>query len=169
MLSETGASDEIKEYISKIEPNQFGIYLAWVIGSIEDFSDKNNTHLIFDWDLLPGMTIIDSCSWNLHDIFDQCAIRHGNPDENSVVELDKDKIEEVFRKWKSRGFKMKIAKLIGYVFPNVGTRIAEDCIKELAVTDRWIDIDDLLYYRESVMKVAKFMQDTDRIWLVSSY
>jgi hypothetical protein len=170
VLSDAKVDEKTKEYLSNMDRNMFAIYLSWVIGSIADFTDKNNTHMEFDWELLPGITVIDSCSWNLKDVFQRFSIQNDYPDKEVIVELDLNKIAETNRKWQSKGVKMKLAKWIGFFFPNVGYRIAKDCMRELDLNDYWIDINDLLYYRESIETVAKFMQpDTDRLWLVSSY
>ena len=65
---------------------------------------------------------------------------------------------------------MNMAKWIGWFFPNVGYRIVKDCMRELGLNDYWVDVDDLIYYKNEIEKVAKFMNpDTDRLWLVSSY
>ena len=45
-----------------------------------------------------------------------------------------------------------------------------DCMRELGLNDYWIEINDLIYYRNEIEKVAKFMQPSnDRLWLISSY
>ena len=170
ILSDANITEEARKYLSGIDAHQFSIYLSHVIGSIEDFTSKNNTHMGFDWDLLPGITVIDSCSWNMKDIFEHCAIPSDNPDGETIVELDLDKIKETSRKWQKKGFKLKLAKWIGYFFYDAGSRMTQDFAKDLGLNDCWVDIDDLLYYRESLDKVAKFLRpDYDRLWLVSSY
>lgn len=170
VLSDAKVDDKTREYLTNMDRNMFAIYLSWVIGSIEDFADKNNTHMEFDWDLLPGVTVLDSCSWNLRDIFDQCSIPCDYPDQETMVELDLDKIAELNKVWQKKGFKIKLAKWIGFFFPEAGYRMAKDCMRELGLNDYWIDVNDLLYYRESIDKVAKFMQpNNDRLWLLSSY
>jgi hypothetical protein len=170
VLSDAKIDEKTRNYLSEMDRNMFATYLSYVIGSIEDFADKNNTHMVFDWDMLPGVTVIDSCSWNLKDIFERCAKPGDHPDRETIVELDLGKIEELNKVWQKRGFKLKLTKWIGYFFPNVGYRMAKDCMVELGLNDYWIEINDLLYYREEIEKVAKFMQPSnDRLWLVSSY
>ena len=171
VISDAKVSDKVRDYLkNEIDPNQAAIYLSWVIGSISDFAGSENTHMEFDWDLLPSVTVTDSCSWNLKDIFEQCAIPNNGPEKSFIVELDLNKIDILNRKWKSKGFKMKLAKWIGYFFPSAGYRIARDCARELGLNDPWVELDDLLYYRKEIDIVARFMNPSvDRLWLVSSY
>ena len=170
VLADAKVNERTRKFLEEMDKTQFGIYLSWVVSSIKDYVDENNTHLEFDWDLLPGMTILDSCSWNLKDIFEQCSNGKSYPDGDFVVEIDQAKVCELKKKWKAKSFKMKIAKWVGWFLPDTGRRIAEDCMKELGLNDYWIEIDDLLYYKREIEKVAKFIQpSSDRLWLVSSY
>ena len=170
VLSDAKIDEKTRNYLSEMDRNMFATYLSYVIGSIEDFTDKNNTHMVFGWDMLPEVTVLDSCSWNLKDIFEQCAIPSDNPDRETIVELDLNKVEETNKKWQKKGFKLKLAKWIGYFFPDAGCRMTQDCMRELGLNDYWIEINDLLYYKNEIDKVAKFIQPSnDRLWLVSSY
>ena len=171
VLSDAKVSDRELEYLKDgIEPNQFSIYLSWVIGTIKEYKDKNDTHLSFDWDMLPGITVMESCSWNLRDLFDQCSKPGNAPTAGYISELDVDKVLKMAEKWKKKGFKIKLSKWIGYFLPDTGRAISLDCMRELGINDTWIDNDDLLYYRDEIGKVVDFVKPGyDRLWLISSY
>ena len=173
VLKDVDVPISTREFLAGIDKGQFAIYLSWVVGSISDFVDENNTHLEFDCDLLPGITVLDSCSWNLKDIFDRCAKEDGGakyPDGDFIVELDLGKILEMDKLWRRKGWKMKLAKVVEWFSPIVGCRIANDCAQDLGVNDYFIEPRDLLYYKGEIEKVAKFMNESsDRLWLVSSY
>lgn len=170
VLADAMIDEKLKEYLSEMDRMMFATYLSYTIGSIEDFVDENNTHMEFDWDMLPGVTVIDSCSWNLKDIFEQCALPSDNPNREFIVELDLNKVADANKKWQKKGWKLNLTKWLGYFFPNVGSRMAMDCMRELGLNDYWIEINDLIYYRNEIEKVAKFMQPSnDRLWLISSY
>jgi len=173
VLNDVAVPDSTKKFLEGIDKDKFATYLSWVVGSISDFVDENNTHLSFDWDLLPGITVLDSCSWNLKDIFDRCAKEDGGakyPDGDFIVELDLGKILEMDRLWRKKSWKMKLAKVVGWFSPIVESRIVNDCAEDLGLNDKFVNADDLLYYRDEIGKVAKFMNESnDRLWLVSSY
>ena len=172
VLNDVDVPDSTKKFLEGIDKDKFATYLSWIVGSIANFVDENNTHLSFDWDLLPGITVLDSCSWNLKDIFDRCAREDGTsyPDGDFIVELDIGKIAKVNAKWKKKGWKMKLANVVEWFFPIAGCRIANDCAKDLGINDYFIEPRDMLYYKGEIDKVAKFMNpDLDRLWLVSSY
>ena len=173
VLKDVDVPISTREFLTEIDKNKFAIYLSWVVGSISDFVDENNTHLSFDWDLLPGITVLDSCSWNLKDIFNRCAKEDGRakyPDGDFIVELDLGKILEMDRLWRKKGWKMKLAKVVEWFSPIVGSRIVNDCAEDFGLNDKFVNADDLLYYRGEIEKVAKFMNESnDRLWLVSSY
>ena len=171
VLNDVDVPDSTKEFLTGIDKIRFAIYLSWVVGSISDFVDENNTHLGFDWDLLPGITVLDSCSWNLKDIFNSCAKEGAKyPDGDFTVELDLGKIQEMDKRWRKKGWKMKLAKVVEWFSPVVGSRIANDCAQDLGINDYFIEPRDLLYYKGEIEKVAKFMNTSnDRLWLVSSY
>ena len=170
VLKDVDVPDSTKKYLEEIDKNKFAIYLSWVVGSISDFVDENNTHLEFDLDLLPGITVLDSCSWNLKDIFSKCAKETSYPGGDFIVELDLGKIAEENAKWRKKGWKMRLAKVVEWFFPTAGGRIATDCAKDLGINDYFIEPRDLLYYKGEIEKVVKFMNESnDRLWLVSSY
>ena len=171
VLKDVDVPDSTKKFLEEIDKDKFATYLSWVVGSISDFVDENNTHLEFDFDLLPSMTVLDSCSWNLKDIFNSCAKDGARyPDGDFIVELDLGKIQEMDGLWRKKGWKMKLAKVVEWFSPPAGCRIANDCARELGMNDYFIEPSDLLYYRGEIEKVAKFMNESnDRLWLVSSY
>jgi hypothetical protein len=172
VIKDAQVSEQTRSYLRDMDKDQFAIYLSWVLGTIVDFTSSENTHLSFDWDLLPGINVLDSCSWNLKDIFNRCAKEDGTsyPDGDFIVELDLRKIAEENARWKKNGWKMKLAKVVEWFFPTAGGRIATDCAKDLGINDYFIEPRDLLYYKGEIEKVAKFMNESnDRLWLVSSY
>jgi hypothetical protein len=172
VIKDAKVSEQTRSYLRDMDKDQFAIYLSWVLGTIVDFTSSENTHLSFDWDLLPGINVLDSCSWNLKDIFNRCAKKDGTsyPDGDFIVELDLGKIAEENARWKKKGWKMKLAKVVEWFFPVAGGRIANDCAKDLDINDYFIESRDLLYYKGEIEKVAKFMNESnDRLWLVSSY
>ena len=171
VLKEVDVHDSTRKFLRDIDKDQFAIYLSLVVGSISDFSSSDNTHLSFDFDLLPGVTVLDSCSWNLKGIFNGCA-KDGSryPDGDFIVELDPQKISDENARWRKKGWQMNLAKVIGWFSPVVGSRISVDCAKDLGVEDCLVEPRELLYYRGEIEKVAMTAKKSnDRLWLVSSY
>jgi len=163
--------DSTKKVLAGMNKFEFANNLSWVVGSISDFVDESNTHLEFDWDLLPGMSVLDSCSWNLLYIFNRCSKSSGKtPDENHIVELDPRKIDMELARWERKKWKMRLAKVVGWFLPESGSRIAIECACDLGLEDEFVEARDLFYYKGEIEKVVKFMNESyNRLWLVSSY
>ena len=171
VLEEVDVQDSTRQFLSGIDRNQFSDYLSMVVESISEFTSSDNTHLSFDFNLLPGVNVLDSCSWYLKDIFDRCA-KDGSryPDGDFIVELDPQKISDENARWRKKGWQMNLAKVTGWFSPVVGSRIAIDCAKDLGVEDSFVEPRELLYYRNEIEKVARTANESnDRLWLVSSY
>ena len=170
VLSDADVSDSTRKFLSTIGEGQFAIYLSWVVDSISDFVDENNTHLEFDFDLLPGTAVVESCSWILKDIFGRCAKETTYPGGDFIVELDIGKVSEENARWRKNGWKMKLAKMVEWFSPESGCRIADDCCGDLGISNHWVEPKDLLYYRREIEKTVGFVNENhDRLWLVSSY
>ena len=109
----------------------------------------------------------------IHHLLLGCRVKDNfGPDGDYVVELDKEKVLKLTRQWIGKRTKLKIAKWVGYFMPNVGKRILQDCISELGLTDRYVDIHDMEYYCEKMTETRKAMDNSspsDRFWMISSY
>jgi hypothetical protein len=164
---------ELVDYLNGMNSNEFALSLAWVVGSVKKH-EKGNTHLFFDSDLFPGVSLFDGISWNLHDLFADCASdKNPNPNPNGdfLMELDPAKVKELAKKWNKWSFVLKtgFAKWIGFFLPETGERIRLDAIKDMGLKDDFVDFSALEYYRRSLNTVANGIQDGDRVWLISSY
>lgn len=171
ILRNISGPDDLVKCLHGISDEKFGKYLEMIVASISDHEDRN-THLNFDYDKLPGKDIMDSCSWNLRDLFLECKKwgRVLRPCGDFIYELDGYKIWAMAERWNEQKFKMKVAKWIGYVSNRIGFNILADCLRELGVKDVFVDFADAENYQEKIQQVAKGILDNDdRYWLVSSY
>ena len=171
ILRNISGPDDLVKCLRGISDEKFGKYLEMIVASISDHED-GNTHLNFDYDKLPGKDIMDSCSWNLRDLFLECKKwgRVLRPCGDFIYELDGYKIWAMAERWNEQKFKMKVAKWIGYVSNRIGFNILADCLRELGVKDVFVDFADAENYQEKIQQVAKgILDNNDRYWLVSSY
>lgn len=141
-------------------------YIKCVVDSIGEFRE-DNSHLFFEWDKLPGNELMFSCSYNLYELLFDCAFRVY---KNDVSEIDIYKLKCMAKKMKEHSFKFKLAKWFGYFFPSVSDRMVIDMCHELGIErDYWLDVNDLIYYRDELNKIVDTMNPEKRLWLVASY
>lgn len=158
-------SDEVSMFksVPKLDVEE---YLKMLYNSIGDFRE-DNSHLFFEWDKLPGKDITFSCSYNLFELVFDGAIRVY---KNSVSEISLDKLKKILEKLNEKSFKFKLTKWIGYFFPSVADRMVRDMCVELGIErDYWIDVNDLIYYRDELEKIVNEADPEKRLWVVSSY
>ena len=162
----------LTEFMKSLDEVQFKVYLGMLVDSISPHED-GNTHLNFDYDKFPAKDLWFSCSRNLHRILLGCRAKDNfGPDGDYVVELDQEKVLKLVKLWVGKRTKLKIAQWIGYFFPNVGSRILQDCQLELCVNDSYVDIHDMEHYMEKLVQTGKAMDQSspsDRFWMISSY
>jgi len=171
VLANTSEPPDLVKCLNQISEVDFNTYLAWVVGSISNHED-GNTHLNFDYDKLPGKTIFDSCSWNLHDLFKGCEKdnRPLKPCGEFIREIDPYKVWIMSERWNGKRFELGLAKWIGYFSQRVGFNIMSSCLKDLNVQDAFVDQRDVRHYQECIGKVVKDARACeDRLWLVASY
>ena len=171
VLAHTSEPEDLVKCLNHISDSDFNTYLAWIVSSITKHED-GNTHLNFDYDRLPGKTIMDSRSWNLRDLFMECRKddRRIKPCGDSIYELNPYKICVMGERWNRMSLKLCVARWIGYFAQSAGYRILIDCAGDLGIHDSFIDFQDMKHYQESIKKVVDESIDTDdRLWLVSSY
>lgn len=163
--------EELIAYLEDIPSGKFDMYLSYVVDSISPHQD-GNTHLFFDYDRLPGVSLADSCSWNLRDLLMGCAVE-GAPKYNHtyICELEPAKVIMLAEKWSGQRLKMFLAKWIGMLFsPHTGFRILHDVLRRVGVADAFVDYMEAEHYRDFVESIARNIEDNDdRVWLVSSY
>ena len=158
-------SDEVSMFksVPKLDVEE---YLKMLYNSIGDFRE-DNSHLFFEWEKLPGKDITFSCSYNLFELVFDGAVRVY---KNSVSEISLDKLKKILEKLKEKSFKFKLTKWIGYFFPSVADRMVRDMCVELGIErDYWIDVNDLIYYRDELEKIVNEADPEKRLWVVSSY
>lgn len=170
ILRNISGPDDLVMCLKGMSNETFDKYMEMIVASIPEHED-GNTHLNFDYDKLPGKDIMDSCSWNLRDLFLECKkVGCLRPCGDFICELDGYKVWAMAEKWKEQKFKMKVAKWIGYFSQRIGYNILGDCLRELGVRDVFVEFSDAEMYMENIQKVAKGILDNDdRYWLVSSY
>lgn len=164
---------ELKEHLIYIPNETFDKYLEMIRHTMGDFY-QGNSHLFFEFDRLPFVSIHDTCSWTIHDIFKDCRSTDIEiPGQGDVIiELDKEKILELGKKWKRNSFKIWFARWIGYFKREVEDRICEDLCRELLPNEYGLDASEFSWYRNKIMNVCKEVRKSDfdeRIWMISSY
>lgn len=158
-------SNEVKMFKS-VHKLDVAEYLKMLYNAIGDFRE-DNSHLFFDWEKLPGKDITFSCSYNLYELIFDAAMRVY---KNDVAEISLDKLKHILDKLTSKSFKFKMTKWIGYFFPGVAERMVRDMCEELGIDrDYWIEVNDLIYYRDELAKIVKDVNPEKRLWVVSSY
>lgn len=164
---------ELKEYLIYIPNEMFDKYLKMIRHTMRDFC-KENSHLSFDFDKLPFVSLYDTCSWTTRRIFEECkSIDIEIPEQGDVImELDKTKILELEKKWRMSGFKIWFARWIGYFNVEVEMRICGDLCRELLPSEYGLDALDFAQYKNAILKICKEARRSkadDRIWMISSY
>ena len=171
VLNNLKGPDDLVRCITEMSDKDFDMYLKMVVASITEHED-GNTHLNFDYEKLPGEDIMDSCSWNLRNLFVDCKKdkRTFPPCGDFVCELDGYKVWSMNERWKEKSFKLWLAKWISYFSERVGFNILADVLRDLGVNDVFVDFSDVNHYKRNIAKVADGILDNkDRYWLVSSY
>lgn len=170
LLVNIGGPEGLVQCLRGMSDEKFNEYKSWVVASISDHKD-GNTHLSFDYDKLPGRSLMDSCSWNLHGLFKNCekSRRTLRPCGDFIRELDPRKVRAMSLRWRRKALKMWLAKWIGYFAPQAGYRILGDCLCDLDVEDTCVDFKEVEHYKTAISKVARSIKDGERLWLVASY
>lgn len=160
--------EDSKEYnlFNSIPDRDVEDYLKMLNDAIGEFRE-DNSHLFFEWEKLPGKDLTTSCSYNLYELFSECAWRVY---KNDVSELNPDWLKSLYERLNAKSFKFKLTKWIGYFFPSVADRMVRDMCHELKIEfDYWIDVNDLIYYRDELEKIVNEADPEKRLWVVSSY
>lgn len=173
VLAEVDTSLKEARFIEGLDDTQFKTYLGMLVDSISPHAN-GNTHLHFDCDKFPEKDLWFSCSGNLHSLLMECMVDNGfGPCGDCVVELDKGKVKQLASRWRRKKTKIAIAKWVGYFLPNAGERILQDCIMELGLPDKYIEVHDLEYYYGRLIETGEAIDKSgdkdDRFWMISSY
>lgn len=157
--------------IESIPESRFNDYLRLMFGNISLHID-GNTHLSFDPFWLSVEELHSSCSWNLKNIFTaECSklpSKFQSQLGDFVHELDQKKVVELAKR--VRKLNIRLARWIGYFFPSASQRMVEHMSREIGIRGEWCDIDDIQFYRDSILAVAeKSNPDKKRLWMMASY
>ena len=161
--------DDNKKYshLKNLSDDKFSKYLKYLYNAIGDFHIENS-HLFFDYDKLPGDSLLDSCSWGLRDlIYYTCITDTITSSDDSIVEIDKDKLSSLAKKWKRFGRKLKFIKFIWYIYPEMAERMFYDFIDVNSIIE--YDINECIYIANQLSELVKKVDKTSRLWLISSY
>ena len=161
--------DDGKKYshLKNLSDDEFAKYLNHLFNSIGEFSVENS-HLFFDYDKLPGDSLLDSCSWGLRDlIYYNCITDTITSSDDSIVEIDKDKLSSLAKKWKRFGRKLKFIKFIWYIYPEMAERMFYDFIDVNNIME--YDINECIYIANQLNELVKKVDKNSRLWLISSY
>ena len=170
-LTKDEVLDKVKEdkhyHLKNLPNDQFTMYLNYLYNAVGEF-DIGNSHLFFDYEKLPGDSLLDSCSWTLRDlIYYNCAMKTISSDD-TIVEIDKDKLSSLAKKWKQFGRKLKFIKYIWFVFPGIGERMFYDWLDVNCIMED--DINEYIYIANQLKELDKKKVDKNsRLWLISSY
>lgn len=170
-LTKDAVLDKVKEdkhyHLNNLPDDQFAMYLNYLYNAVGEFSIEN-THLFFDYEKLPGDSLVDSCSWTLRDlIYYNCAMKTISSDD-TIVEIDKNKLSSLVKKWKRFGRKLKFIKYIWFVFPGIGERMFYDWLDVNCIMED--DINEYIYIANQLKELDKKKVDKNsRLWLISSY
>ena len=161
--------DDDKKYshLKNLTDDEFAKYLNHLCNSIGEFSIENS-HLFFDHDKLQCDSLLDSCSWGLRDlIYYTCITDTITSSDDSIVEIDKDKLSSLAKKWKRFGRKLKFIKFIWYIYPEMAERMFYDFIDVNCIME--YDINECIYIANQLNELVKKVDKTSRLWLISSY
>ena len=161
--------DDDKKYshLKNLSDDEFAKYLKYLYNAIGDFHIENS-HLFFDYDKLPGDSLLDSCSWGLRDlIYYNCITDTITSSDDSIVEIDKDKLSSLAKKWKRFGRKLKLIKFIWYIYPEMAERMFNDWFDSNCIME--YDINECIYIANQLNELVKKVDKTSRLWLISSY
>lgn len=170
-LTRNDVLDKIQDYryshLKNLSDDEFAKYLNYLCNSIGEFS-IDNSHLFFDHDKLPCYSLLDSCSWGLRDlIYYNCTTNIITSSDDSIVELDKDKLSSLAKKWKRFGRKLKFIKFIWYIYPEMAERMFYDWIDVNNIME--YDINECIYIANQLNELVKKVDKNSRLWLISSY
>ena len=170
-LTRNDVLDKIQDYryshLKNLSDDEFTKYLNYLCNSIGEFSIENS-HLFFDHDKLPCDSLLDSCSWGLRDlIYYTCITDTITSSDDSIVEIDKDKLSSLAKKWKRFGRKLKFIKFIWYIYPEMAERMFYDFIDVNSIIE--YDINECIYIANQLSELVKKVGKTSRLWLISSY
>ena len=159
--------DKKYSHLKNLSDDEFTKYLNYLCNSIGEFSIENS-HLFFDHDKLPCDSLLDSCSWGLRDlIYYNCITDTITSSDDSIVEIDKNKLSSLAKKWKRFGRKLKFIKFIWYIYPEMAERMFYDFIDVNSIIE--YDINECIYIANQLSELVKKVGKTSRLWLISSY
>ena len=170
-LTRNDVLDKIQDYryshLKNLSDDEFAKYLNYLCNSIGEFSIENS-HLFFDHDKLPCDSLLDSCSWGLRDlIYYNCITDTIISSDDSIVEIDKNKLSSLAKKWKRFGRKLKFIKFIWYIYPEMAERMFYDFIDVNIIME--YDINECIYIANQLNELVKKVDKASRLWLISSY
>lgn len=171
MLTKSEVLDKVKEdkhyHLKNLPDDQFAKYLNYLYNAVGEFNIENS-HLFFDYDKLPMDSLLDSCSWTLRDlIYYNCAMNTIISAEDTIVEIDKNKLSSLAKKWRRFGRKLKFIKYIWFVFPGIGERMFYDWLDVNCIMED--DINEYIYIANQLKELEKKVDKNSRLWLISSY
>lgn len=169
-LTKDDVLDKVKEdkhyHLKNLPDDQFTMYLNYLYNAVGEFN-IGNSHLFFDYEKLPMDSLLDSCSWTLRDlIYYNCAMKTISSDD-TIVEIDKDKLSSLAKKWRRFGRKLKFIKYIWFVFPGIGERMFYDWLDVNCIMED--DINEYIYIANQLNELEKKVDKNSRLWLISSY
>ena len=167
----------IWDYLNSIPDDEFAKYIEMVIGSIKE-NTYGNSHLFFEWNNLPGTSVIDSCSNQLRNVLMTASIPLDNGSHevlwDTLTELDESKVDGIMKIWKKNApnWKLSLAKWMNILKPDseIGIRIVDDIIEDsFGGMISYCDEKDIIYFKNECKKVKDAFEPGYRLWLVSSY
>ena len=177
LLEAIKGNDKLREYLSNLPSSMFSMALTFAKNAIANHED-GNTHLSLNYDKVKcAWSLGFSCSENLRHLLEDClseANKDGqtcHPLGDFVLELNPKHVISLAKKFKRMGFRLWLAKWIGYFLPAVEFRMSEDIGRDLALMDTCVDAHELAYYKEFISDVASEVdaEIPARIWLTTSY
>lgn len=171
MLTKSEVLDKVKEdkhyHLKNLPDDQFAKYLNYLYNAVGEFSIENS-HLFFDYEKLPMDSLLDSCSWTLRDlIYYNCAKNTIISSDDTIVEIDKDKLSSLAKKWRRFGRKLKFIKFIWFIYPGMAERMFYDWLDVNCIMED--DINEYIYIANQLKELEKKIDKNSRLWLISSY
>jgi len=154
---------------------EFSKYLACVKNAIQPHQ-SGNSHMFFDegCEAMGGKEIAFSTSWGLRNAIAEAKKADDPGDDGYIIELDKGKLAYMGgRQTFGLGFKLWLAKWIGFFMPEVGARMLYDAARTIGVDASFLEIYDIEQYGRTFKELAKDIKmdgkNGSRYWLESAY
>ena len=162
------ATEQQKTVLEKLEPKKCEEYISILLSTVGEYLE-GNTHLFFQDDKLPWKDIATSCNRILCSILEyDCSlskVKHSG-NEDYIIELDIEKVRKTIKEWKSKSWKMTLAKWVGFFYPEAGYRIMGDLFDGRWI---WYDIYDVIWCKNHLSLMEKELNDGYRYWLLKSW